>query len=324
MRATVAVAMAALLLCSWPQTIAQPVSAQCGPRSEVLGVSRVVEIDGSSGPRFGHLQYKDEHLLQDGEVVLTFDDGPSRQHTPAILAALDAHCTKATFFSVGRMAIADPEMLRETARRGHTIGTHTWSHRNIAALSPTAARYEIELGISAVRAALGKPVAPFFRFPYLSDPQSARAHLQERGIAVFSIDADSYDYKTPSGAVIQRNILQQLSQKKKGILLFHDIQASTARGLKGLLDELHARGFRVVHLVPKGPVATVAEFDALADQVLGKKQVAESHAPLARRSVVWPLTSEPATTSAPHASPATRPVRRHGGDDDWKTRVFGD
>ncbi len=321
MRAIAAVAMAALLLCPWPQTIAQPVSAQCGPQSGALGVSRVVEIDTSNGPRFGYLQYKDINFLQDGEVVLTFDDGPSRVHTPAVLAALDAHCTKATFFSVGRMAISDPEMLRETARRGHTIGTHTWSHKNIASLSPAAARQEIELGISAVQAALGKPVAPFFRFPYLSDPKSAQSLLQERGIGIFSIDADSYDYRTPSGAVIQRNILQQLTSRKKGIILFHDIQASTARGLKGLLDELKARNFRVVHIVAKAPVATVAEFDAMATQSLGKKQVADSANALARRSVVWPVADAPAAAAAPTPPPARTAPRAE--EDDWKAKVFG-
>lgn len=324
MRAVAAVAMAAMLLYPWPQTIAQPASAQCGPQSGAIGVSRVVEIDTSNGPRFGHLQYKDIDFLRDGEVVLTFDDGPSRQHTPPVLAALDAHCTKATFFSVGRMAISDPEMLRETARRGHTIGTHTWSHRNIATLSPAAARQEIELGISAVQAALGKPVAPFFRFPYLSDPKSAQAMLQERDIGIFSIDADSYDYRTPSGAVIQRNIIQQLTSRKKGIILFHDIQASTARGLKGLLDELKERDFRVVHIVAKNPIATVAEFDAIADQAMSKKQIASSASPLAKRSVVWPVAEAPApATVTPEPPPAPARTVRPADEDDWKAKVFG-
>jgi len=214
-------------------------------------------------------------------------------------------------------------MLRETARRGHTIGTHTWSHKNLGALSPAAARQEIELGISAVQAALGKPVAPFFRFPYLSDPKSAQALLREREVGTFSIDADSYDYRTPSGAVIQRNVLQQLTSRKKGIILFHDIQASTARGLKGLLDELKARNFRVVHIVPKKPVTTVAEFDTMAGQIFGKKQIADSRHPLARRSVVWPVAEAPTPSTPPStAAPARAPTPRVE-EDDWKAKVFG-
>ena len=325
MRATVAVALAALLFFASPQINAQPVAAQC--QLGALGVSRVVEIDTSRGGRYGHVQYKDIDFLQEGEVVLTFDDGPSRVHTPPVLAALDAHCTKATFFSTGRMAIADPQMLRETARRGHTIGTHTWSHKNLRSISAAQARHEIELGFSAVQAALGEPVAPFFRFPYLSDPQSMQSLVQERGIAIFSIDVDSYDFRTPSGAVMQRNVLQQLASRKKGIILFHDIQASTARGIKSLLDELKARGFRVVHLVPKTPAATVAEFDAIADKTIGNRRVAETNNPMTKRSVVWPVKPEPAAAAptvantAPVSAPASRPVRTE--EDDWRAKVFG-
>ena len=322
MRATAAVAMAALLLCSWPQTIAQPVTQKCS--AGALGVARVVEVDTLNGPRFGHQQYKDVDFLQEGEVILTFDDGPSRAHTPAVLAALDAHCTKATFFSVGRMALSDPEMLRETARRGHTIGTHTWSHKDIRRLAPAQARYEIELGISAVSAALGQPAAPFFRFPYLSDPQSAQSLLQQRDVAIFSIDADSYDYKTPDGATIQRNVMRRLAVTKKGIILFHDIQGSTARGLKGLLDQLKEQGFKVVHVIPKAPSVTVAEFDAIAGKALGNKRVAESGNPLAKRSVVWPIAPEPvAAAPAPSPQPAPTPARSAPVEDDWRTKVFG-
>ena len=111
--------------------------------SNVLGVSRVVEIDTSTGPKFG-FQYSDANsFLAEGEVVLTFDDGPLRAYTKPVLEALAAQCTKATFFVVGRMAVADPEMVKEYARRGHTVGTHTWSHANLAHLSAPKARAEI-------------------------------------------------------------------------------------------------------------------------------------------------------------------------------------
>ena len=171
----------------------------CTPGADALGVSRVAEIDTSAGPRFG-FQYKEQDILADGEVVLTFDDGPLRAYTKPVLEALQAHCTKATFFLVGRMAVADPEMVREYARLGHTIGIHTWSHQNLHSITPLKARTEIELGFSAVQHALGKPVAPFFRFPYLADSKSMTMHLQGRHVAIFSIDVDSKDYRTRESA----------------------------------------------------------------------------------------------------------------------------
>lgn len=322
MRATAAVGMAALLLCFWPKAAAQAEPVKCMRGADAIGVSRVVEIDTSSGPRFGHVQYRDIDFLRDGEIVLTFDDGPSRRLTPAILDALDAHCTKATFFAVGRMAVADPGTLQETAVRGHTIGTHTWSHKNLRSLSAAQARVEFELGLSAVQAALGGPVAPFFRFPYLSDPQGVQTLLQQRGIGVFSIDVDSYDFRTPDAATVQRNVLSQLAQRRKGILLFHDIQPSTARALHGLLDELKARGYRVVHLVPKEAAVTVAEFDEMADQVLSKRQLAVSGSAPEKRSATWPLVVSP-KSSAAGSEPTRQPrLRRSEDDDRWQDRVF--
>ncbi len=262
----------------------------CRRRPGMLGVSRKVEIDASGGPRFGLQQYKENDFLRDKEVVLTFDDGPLRRHTRAVLAALAAHCTQATFFMVGRMAASDPEMVREVARQGHTVALHTWSHRNLRAIGIERARQEIELGASAVQRALGQPVAPFFRFPYLADSQATLAYLAQRNLAVFSIDNDAYDYRTSSAGTVQRNILRSLESKRKGIALFHDIQPSTARALKDLLDALAERGFKVVHVVPKTRATTLAKYDELAEAEVAKR----SRTPLAamaRRSIVYPIAN---------------------------------
>jgi peptidoglycan/xylan/chitin deacetylase (PgdA/CDA1 family) len=226
-----------------------------------------------------------------------------------VLDALSAHCTRATFFMVGRMAIADPEMVREVARRGHTIGTHTWSHANLHALSPDRAQAQIELGMSAVEKALGKPVAPFFRFPYLADTKALLTHLESRGIASFSIDVDSYDYRTPNAQTVHNNVLGALLAKGKGIVLFHDIQPSTARGLKRLLDDLKARGFKIVHLVPKSDAMTVVEYDSTAAKELTRSSSVSAGDPFARRSLVWPIVQGGSS--------------RGGRDDSWMDRVFG-
>lgn len=279
----------------------------CASSPAKLGVSRVVEVDTARGPRLGQNQYKDIDLLGDKEIVLTFDDGPLRSHTRAVLDALAAHCTKGTFFMVGRMAAIDADMVKDVARAGHTIGTHTYSHRNLATLVPQRAIAEVELGLSTVRKAVGVPIAPFFRFPYLAESKFILAHAQSRGLGVFSIDVDAYDYRTRSPQDVRRNVLGQLATKGKGIILFHDIQPSTARALAGLLDELNARGFKVVHLVAKQPVVTLADYDAMAETELSKTRVASAANPLAKRSVVWPATATtvvPAAGQGPLAAPA--------------------
>jgi peptidoglycan-N-acetylglucosamine deacetylase len=281
----------------------------CGSTG-AIGVSRVHQIDTSIQPRFGYQQYKELDFLKDGEVVLTFDDGPLRPYTMPVLKALDAHCTKATFFVVGRMAIADPELVRDTARRGHTIGTHTWSHMDLRKIGPSRARGEFELGLSAVGRALGKPVAPFFRFPFLSDPKNMRDYAQQRGIGVFSIEVDSNDYRTKNPEDVNRNVLSQLQTARKGIILFHDIQPSTAGALKGLLDTIKARGFKVVHIVASNTTKTLPEFDAMADKEMARKSKVAASDPLANRSVVWPVTGGDNATLP--AVPSTTAPRRPG------------
>src|SRR5438309_76840 len=79
---------------------------------DALGVSRVVEIDTTGGPGFGFEHFKSHDFLREGEVVLTFDDGPWPKNTPAVLAALAAHCTKAIFFPIGLHATYEPGILK--------------------------------------------------------------------------------------------------------------------------------------------------------------------------------------------------------------------
>jgi peptidoglycan/xylan/chitin deacetylase (PgdA/CDA1 family) len=244
-----------------------------------------VEVDAKGGPRFG-AQFTRNSFLGDGEVVLTFDDGPLRPHTQEILAALAVHCTKATFFMVGRRALADPELAREVARQGHTVGTHTWSHRNMSTLTLPHALAEIDLGVSAVRKAVGAPIAPFFRFPYLVHDEAMLAHLTARSLAAFSIDIDPFDYRTQDPSRVVRDVVRRVSANRKGIILLHDVEPSTARGLKIMLDELQARGIRIVHLVASGAAQTVAVYDAFVAKPLGDAE----RDLLGRRSTYWPLT----------------------------------
>lgn len=344
----------------------------CSTNPNALGVSRVVEIDAAGGPGYGFQQYRQNDFLGDHEVVLTFDDGPMPAYTMPILKALDAHCTKVTFFIVGKMALAYPETVKEEARRGHTIGTHTWSHSNLhgsrrrsqphasvsaagpslryqgaqkasfpafdaprSAFMPTPAdkaEREIELGFSAVQRALGAPIAPFFRFPYLADSRPMLNHLHQRNVAVFSIDVDSVDYRAKRPEDVMRRVFTDLEQQRKGIILFHDIQRATALALPAVLAELQARGYKVVHLKPKVPLQTLAAYDAAAEQQRKATSAADKK-PLSRRALTWSML--------PPGSPRNRgdddepePLRGRAGDvpasasrdtaldaSDWQTAV---
>lgn len=238
--------------------------ADCPGNPDALGVSRTVEIDTTGGPGFGFEQYRVHDFLLLKEVVLTFDDGPWPNNTRAVLDALDEHCTKATFFIIGKHALWHPDILKEVAARGHTVGSHTWSHANLRKLKGEKAKEEIEKGLSAVKLALGEAPAPFFRFPFLQDPKEQVAYLGERNIAIFSHDVDSFDFKYRKPADVVKSVMTKLNKKGKGIVLMHDFQQVTAKAMPELLKALKTEGYKVVHMTPKFPAETLTEFDEVA------------------------------------------------------------
>ena len=124
---------------------------------DALGIGRVVEIDTTGGPGFGFEHFKQLDFLRDKEVVLTFDDGPWPVTTQAVLKALADECTKAIFFPIGKHATYHPEILKQVAAAGHTIGGHTWAHIALTSKKLTEQQRidEIEKGFSAVKWAIG-------------------------------------------------------------------------------------------------------------------------------------------------------------------------
>jgi len=240
-----------------------PAKSTCA-NPDALGVSRTVVIDTTGGPGFGFLQYKQFDFLTDKEVVLTFDDGPWPT-TPAVLKALAEECTKAVFFPIGLHTTYHPEILKQVAAAGHTIGSHTWSHAHLDSkkLTEQQARDEIEKGFSAVKMALGAAPAPFFRFPALAHTQTTLGYLGSRNIAMFSCDIDSFDFKSSSPEQVIQNVMTKLDKQGKGVILMHDLQKHTAAALPTLLRRLKAGGYKVVQMKAKEQLETLPEYDAM-------------------------------------------------------------
>ena len=241
-------------------------SVNCANNPNALGLTRIVEVDTTGGPGFGFEHFKEHDFLRAKEVVLTFDDGPWPNNTPAVLAALAAHCIKATFFPIGKHATWHPEILKQVAAAGHSIGTHTWSHADLSKKSKEEATREIEMGASAVRMAVAGPTAPFFRFPALRHPPEMVTYLGQRNIAIFSCDMDSFDFTMRKPEQVIRSVMSKLEKHGKGIILMHDFQHATAEALPELLNQLKANGYKIVHMVPKAPLQTLAEYDEMVQK----------------------------------------------------------
>ena len=256
-----------------PAAAAAPAPVSCPGNPNALGVSRTVEIDTTGGPGFGFEHFKSHDFLREGEVVLTFDDGPWPKNTPMVLAALAAHCTKAIFFPIGLHATYEPGILKQVAAAGHAVGSHTWCHQDLSKTKGKCRinnktesvdydpKDEIEKGVSAVRMAVGGPTAPYFRFPALRQPPELIAYLGTRNIAMFSTDFDSFDFKMRKPEQVRQAVMAKLKKHGKGIALMHDFQHATAEAAAGLLSDLKAGGYKIVFMKPKFPVTTIAKYD---------------------------------------------------------------
>jgi|SRR6516165_1246713 len=230
---------------------------------DALGIGRVVEIDTTGGPGFGFEHFKQLDFLRDKEVVLTFDDGPWPLNTPSVLKTLADECTTGIFFPIGKHSTYYPEILKQVAAAGHTIGSHTWSHATLTnkKLTEDQRKEEIEKGFSAVKWALGAPPAPFFRFPALQHPPEMVTYLGSRNIAMFSCDLDSFDFKARNPQQVIDVTMKKLDKLGKGIILMHDFHKHTAEALPALLRKLKASGYKVVQMKPKAPVETLPQYD---------------------------------------------------------------
>jgi peptidoglycan/xylan/chitin deacetylase (PgdA/CDA1 family) len=262
---------------AWAQNAPAPVAAaaKCD-NPNALGVVRVVEIDTTGGPGFGFEHFKAYDFLKDKEVVLTFDDGPWPGHTPAVLKALADQCTRAVFFPIGKHAGWHPEIMKQVAAAGHTVGSHTWSHKDLSKLSEQEGKDEIEKGFAAVSIALGnKPVGPFFRFPALRHPPELVKYLGDRNVGIFSTDMDSFDFKMRKPEQVIQSVMKKLEKHGKGIILMHDFQQATAKAAPDLLKKLKDGGYKVVQVVGKTPVEPKKEYvDAVLKEMGGGLEAA--------------------------------------------------
>ena len=229
----------------------QAQAAYCKPGAK-LGVSRTVTLKTGGGARFGSSHGGHRNFLRDKEVVLTFDDGPIPATTNKVLHELERHCTKATFFMVGQMAKNYPSMVRKVLAKGHTVGIHSYSHRNLGQTNAKTAVQDVDRSIKAINKAAGRKVTAFFRFPYLSENRAVNNYLKKRNYGVFAIDVDSLDYRMSSPNSMVNRIMSELRRKGRGIILMHDIKKVTANGLGQLLTRLNDEGYKLVHIKGSG------------------------------------------------------------------------
>ena len=245
-----------LLLAALTSAPMSALAAPCPGNPEALGTERTMEIDAQTSPRVGRKQFPSTLPLNSKELVLTFDDGPWPGTTAKVLDALKNECVHATFFLLGRNVAANPQLARRALAEGHSLGHHTYSHPLLSRMTPAKGEAEIDRGIETDEAAIyGKrsriPSTPFFRFPGFASSPALLDFASRRGLVVFGADvwASDWDPMTPEQEL--HLILSRVERVGRGIVLFHDTKAQTARMLPAFLRELKRRNYKVVHVIPR-------------------------------------------------------------------------
>jgi peptidoglycan/xylan/chitin deacetylase (PgdA/CDA1 family) len=187
---------------------------------------------------------------ESNSVALTFDDGPGRS-TDEILALLDRHEARATFFMVGSQAEHFPDIARKVAAAGHEIGSHTFSHLDHHAVSPEQAVADMVRGAEAVAEAIGFEPR-LYRAPYGHFVRETIAEARRRGWACVFWTALGFDWEeeaTPR--FVADHVLPDL--KPGTIVLLHDARRAKPMDPEPvtgataiLLDEIERRGLRAV------------------------------------------------------------------------------
>jgi peptidoglycan/xylan/chitin deacetylase (PgdA/CDA1 family) len=199
----------------------------------------------------GPLGIEDRTASGEG-YALTFDDGPHREGTPAVLEILAASDTMVTFFLVGEQVRHDPTLAREIMAAGHTVGLHCDRHRNLLRLTPGQMRADVDRAQATIEDATGAAVG-LYRPPYGAISPPALRLARGRGWRTLLWSQWGRDWeKRATPESIARRVTDGVGPGS--VLLLHDADDYSAPGswrrtvaaLPRVLDVLAERGLQPV------------------------------------------------------------------------------
>lgn len=212
-----------------------------------IGIARTIDITNIS--KDGVPLNTDMLGLTDGEFILTFDDGPNKWTTPPVLSTLADECVQATFFALGTSMVKYPSLIFDMLTAGHTIGTHSYDHKNLSLLPEIEASENIDLAIKAFIKASRKDQRPvLFRFPFLAFNSTLFNIIRKNKLIAIDADISGNDWSGNSCRESSIKVKKEMLRRRKGIILMHDVMADTDCELRSVLEFIKESRFSVVHL----------------------------------------------------------------------------
>jgi peptidoglycan-N-acetylglucosamine deacetylase len=187
------------------------------------------------------------------KLILTFDDGPDPEWTPQILDILESKKIAATFFIVGLQGEKNIPLLQRINKDGFEIGNHTFTHGNIAKMSPERAEVELRLTRLLIETITGRSTI-LFRAPFNADsePQTyeeieplARSKKDNYITVNESIDPNDWEVGVTADSIVAR-VIRQAEERNASIILLHDAggitRKATVEALPKIIDYFEKKG----------------------------------------------------------------------------------
>ena len=193
------------------------------------------------------------------DVALTFDDGPDATWTPQILDVLKRYHVPATFFVIGENGLENRGLLQRMLAGGHEVGSHTYTHPNLAQTSAGVTTLELNATQRLFQAFTGQSLR-LFRAPYFGDAEPTTAdeigpvwEAQQLGYTSVGLHVDTEDWQRPGVPAIVdaavRGVEAGTPERSGNVVLLHDSggdRAQTVAALPLLIEALRAKGYRFV------------------------------------------------------------------------------
>ncbi|WP_172797561.1 glycosyltransferase [Bacillus sp. FJAT-27445] len=196
--------------------------------------------------------YEFERLskMKEKEIVLTFDDGPTPEYTEKILKILKEQRVPATFFLIGKNAALHQDIVKQMAKDGHEIGSHTFTHPNTKDMSEEKLKFELNSTQRVIQGITGHTTV-LYRSPlgdeeakYFPKHFEQMKNVTEMGYITVNYDVDSRDWELRDRDAIVETVLKQASEGD--IILLHDgggDRQATVEALPIIIEQLKSKGY---------------------------------------------------------------------------------
>lgn len=175
-------------------------------------------------------------------VALTFDDGPAYSKTETLLTEFEKRNVRATFFVLGELAIKQPDLVKKTYDMGHTIGSHTYDHKNLKKITDEEINYEVDYTNEILSGIIGTDIK-YLRPPYGGYNKEI---LEKVDMTFILWNKDTMDWDLRDADKLAQYLVENIEDGD--IVLMHDIHQETIDGVIKALDILEGQGYVFVSL----------------------------------------------------------------------------